>query len=118
MSRALLFTALAFLLAASALLAGCASSQHFSGGNPAIQPAIDVPTHFLTLGSGHKTEEPAPGQCRNPMIDPRDGTRIVLVRSTEGRGYYRVPSGRYGVRPGELLLVECGTGRVIGVVKP
>ena len=55
---------------------------------------------------------------RNPMIDPRDGTRIVLVRSSEGRGYYRVPVGRYGVHPGELLLLECGTGRVIGVVKP
>jgi hypothetical protein len=109
---------LTLALAALALFAGCASSHHGSGWNPAIQPAIDVPTHFLILGRGNKTEEPAPGQCRSPMIDPRDGTRIVLVRSMEGRAYYRVPAGRYGVRPGELLLVECGTGRVIGVVKP
>jgi hypothetical protein len=101
------------------LSGGCASkNNHAWHGNAAIQPAMDVPTHFLITGSGGKTQEPAPGQCRNPMIDPRDGTRITLVRSAEGRGYYKVPSGRYGVRSGELLLVECGTGRVIGVVKP
>ncbi len=107
----------AALLGALLLLAGCASSNHPWAGNPAIQPAIDVPTHFLVEGKGGKTEEPAPGQCRNPMIDPRDGTRIVLAQSSEGRGFYRVPTGRYGVRPGELLVVECGTGRVIGIVK-
>jgi len=101
-----------------ALLAGCASSHDPWGRNLPIQPAMDVPTHFLVEAHGGKTEEPAPGPCRNPMIDPRDGTRIVLVRSSEGRGYYRVPVGRYGVHPGELLLLECGTGRVIGVVKP
>jgi hypothetical protein len=78
---------------------------------------MDVPSHFLVAGRDGKTEEPAPGQCRNPMIDPRDGTRISLERSAEGRGFYKVPTGRYGVRPGELLLIECGTGRVIGVVK-
>jgi len=108
----------AALLAAIALLSGCASSHHPWRGNPAIQPAIDVPTHFLVPGPGGKTVEPAPGPCRNPMIDPRDGTRITLQQSTEGRGFYRVPAGRYGVKPGELLVVECGTGRVIGVVKP
>ncbi len=106
------------LLAAAGLLLGCASSHHIWSGNTAIQPAIDVPTHFLVPGPGGKMDEPAPGQCRNPMIDPRDGTRIVLQQSAEGRGFYRVPTGRYGVRPGELLVIECGTGRVIGVVKP
>jgi len=106
------------LLAAIAILSGCATSHHAWHGNPAMQPAIDVPTHFLVPGRGGKMEEPAPGQCRNPMIDPRDGTRITLQQSSEGRGLYRVPAGRYGVRPGELLVVECGTGRVIGVVKP
>jgi hypothetical protein len=106
------------IFAVLALLSGCASSHHAWHGNPAIQPAIDVPTHFLVAGSGGKTEEPSPGRCRNPMIDPRDGTRIILQQSSEERGFYRVPAGRYGVRPGELLVVECGTGRVIGVVKP
>ena len=100
-----------------AILSGCSSTYHPRGEAAAIQPAMDVPTHFLVEGKGGKTVEPSPGQCRNPMIDPRDGTKIVLERSAEGRGYYRVPNGRYGVRPGELLLVECGTGRVMGVVK-
>jgi hypothetical protein len=99
-----------------AALAGC-SATHHGGANAMISPAIDTPTHFLVEGSGGKTEEPAPGKCRNPMIDPRDGTRIALERSSEDRGYYRVPVGRYGVRRGELLLIECGTGRVIGIVK-
>ena len=85
--------------------------------NAMISPAIDTPTHFLVEGSGGKTQEPAPGRCRSPMIDPRDGTRILLERSSEGRGYYRVPKARYGVRSGELLLIECETGRVIGIVK-
>src|SRR5882672_8156699 len=70
--------ALGFLVAAG-LLAGCASSQHAWNRNLPIQPAMDVPTHFLVEAHGGKTEEPAPGACRNPMIDPRDATRIVLV---------------------------------------
>jgi len=116
LSRA--FVAAGGLSAAAALLTGCASSPHAWNRNLPIQPAVDVPTHFLVQALGGKTEEPAPGPCHNPMIDPRDATRIVLVRSSEGRGYYRVPAGRYGVHPGELLMLECGTGRVIGVVKP
>lgn len=102
------------ILGLTLVLVGCSSTRHHGG---LIEPAIDTPTHFLVQGSGGKTVEPAPGACRSPMIDPRDGTKIVLTRSAEGRGYYRVPEGRYGVRPGELLLIECGTGRVMGVVK-
>jgi hypothetical protein len=98
------------------LLSGCASTGEHHGG-AVLQPAIDVPTHFVVPGKGGTTAEPSPGACASPMIDPRDGTRIVLVRASEGRGWYRVPTGRYGVHPGELLLIECGTGRVMGVVK-
>ena len=110
-------TVLVLFEMASAAILGCSSTDHHHSAGQPIQPAMDVPTHFLVAGKDGKTEEPAPGQCRNPMIDPRDGTRIILERSAEERGYYRVPSGRYGVRPGEGLLIECGTGRVIGVVK-
>jgi len=105
----------AFVSAILIATSGCSSTGYHHGGP--IDPAVDVPTHFLVPGKGGKTEEPAPGSCRSPMIDPRDGTKIILERSGEGRGYYRVPVGRYGVHPGQLLLVECGTGRVIGVVK-
>lgn len=103
-------------LAVACLVLGCSSSHPTLRKEP-MRDAIDVPTHFLVMASGGVTAEPVPGQCRNPMVDPRDQTRIVLVRSSEGRGYYRVPVGRYGVGSGELLLVECGTGRAMGIVK-
>jgi hypothetical protein len=51
------------------------------------------------------------------MIDPRDHTRLTLIRSAGGVGDYEAPPGRYGVQEGELLRLECATGRVIGIVK-
>ena len=55
--------------------------------------------------------------CLNPMVDPRDGTRLTLVNSQEGRiGDYGVPAGRYGVGGKELLRIQCGTGRAIGII--
>lgn len=51
------------------------------------------------------------------MADPRDGTQILLVRSTEHWADYQVPPGRYGVGGGEVLRLEPATGRVLGVVK-
>lgn len=101
---------------AAFLILGCSSTVP-SGRKEAMRDAIDVPTHFLVLTPGGAAVEPVPGSCKNPLIDPRDQTRIILVRSAEGRGYYRVPQGRYGVASGELLLVECGTGRAMGIVK-
>jgi len=107
-----------FLAAALlALLMGGCSSTAPSGRKEQMRDAIDVPTHFLVLTPSGAAVEPVPGSCKNPLIDPRDQTKIILVRSVEGRGYYRVPQGRYGVTSGELLLVECGTGRAMGIVK-
>jgi hypothetical protein len=100
-----------------ALLVGGCSSTAPSGRKELMRDAIDVPTHFLVLTPGGAAVEPIPGSCKNPLIDPRDQAKIILVRSAEGRGYYRVPQGRYGVGSGELLLVECGTGRAMGIVK-
>jgi hypothetical protein len=51
------------------------------------------------------------------MVDPRDETQIILVRSTPEWGDYQVPPGRYGVKTGELLRLEPATGRVFGIVK-
>lgn len=99
------------------LLAGCATTDF--GADSATRAATDVPPHFLVgTPDGDSTTEPTPGEgCRNPMVDPRDGTRLQLVRSAEARGDYAVPAGRYGVGEGELLRLECGTGRVVGVVR-
>jgi len=96
--------------------AACASS----GGGPssappdsALRPSRDVPVFFEARGesaAGRGTD------CRSPLFDPRDDGQIVLVRSAGGKGDYEVPAGRYGVGVGDLLRVECGSGRPLGVV--
>jgi hypothetical protein len=51
------------------------------------------------------------------MLDPRDGARIVMLRSSNGVADYAVAEGQYGVRRGHLLRLECNTGRVVGIVR-
>jgi hypothetical protein len=81
--------------------------------------ATNVPDHFLVgTPNGTATSEPTPDEgCRNPMVDPRDGTKIQLIRSSHDRGDYKVSTGRYGVGEKELLRLDCGTGRVVGIVR-
>jgi hypothetical protein len=71
------------------------------------------------------TPPPVPGAesstaCLNPLTDPRDGTRLTLVRSRgvppPPIGDYEVEGGRYGVGPGELLRVNCATWEGVGRV--
>jgi hypothetical protein len=90
------------------IVAACASLRSDPTDDSA-RPASDVPGQF-------DGTTPAPG-CRSPLTDPRDGTVLRLVRSTEDRGDYDVPAGRYGVLPGELLRVDCANGAVIGIVR-
>jgi hypothetical protein len=82
---------------------------------PSATPAglVQVPDHFL-VGEidGAATREPKPGEgCHNPMVDPKDGTRLTLVRSSSGMGDYEAPEGRYGVGKGQLLRLDCANGR-------
>lgn len=83
-----------------------------------LREAVDAPTRFLepeAVRGAMFTDTVAPSGCRNPMVDPRDGTRLRLVRS-EGRiGDFEVPDGRYGVRRGEVLRLDCAAGRVLGI---
>lgn len=113
--RALELTTLALLVA------GCGGGSFPSDHEALLQVPTDVPLAFLAEVG------PSNGLCRNPLKDPRDDTALRLVRSTyqpaEGsrlaagyRGDYRVSPGKYGVRPGELLRVDCITGRAIGIV--
>lgn len=101
------------LLPTLALLAGCAS--------PRLDATAlrDTPDHFVVgTPQGSATTEPvAEAGCRNPMVDPRDGTRLTLTRSADGRGDYEVPRGRYGVPPRHLLRLDCASGRPLGVVQ-
>ena len=106
-------TTRALLTLALPLLTACASlGGHAQGlAAPPLRPAQDAPEAFVT-----ESGQPPASGCRSPLVDPRDETRIRLLRSDAGRGDYLVPDGRYGVRPDEALRVDCPTGRVVGVV--
>lgn len=99
------------------LVTGCATTDFAADAR--LRPGTDLPDQFLVgAHDGAETREAAPGEgCRNPLVDPRDGTRIVLVRSSDERGDYEVPTGRYGVSERELLRIDCGTGRALGIVR-
>lgn len=93
------------------LTMACATGQRGSmSSDTGLRPATDVPTTFTF------TMPPAGDSCRNPAIDPRDGARLTLVRSGDGRGDYAVPDGRYGAGPKDLLRIACATGSVVGLV--
>lgn len=97
-------------------LAACAVSD-FDPATVSRAP-VDVPERFQPVSStGEAVEWPARGAgCLSPMVDPRDGTQIRLVRSGSEQGDYAVADGRYGVGPGEWLRLDCATGRVVGIV--
>jgi hypothetical protein len=81
--------------------------------------ATNTPDHFLEgRFNGWEMSEPEHDKrCHNPMIDPRDSTKIYLFRSFDGRGDYEVPEGKYGVQKGQILRLDCTTGRVVGIFK-
>ena len=64
-----------------------------------------------------------PGEgCRNPLVDPRNGRALNLVRSKDGLGDYSVLGSQYeletayGVDPRHLLRIDCATGKALGIV--
>ncbi|HET9294042.1 MAG TPA: hypothetical protein VFO06_07080 [Gemmatimonadales bacterium] len=87
------------------------------------RPARDLPEQFVIDTSVIPVPLSPDGGCVTRMLDPRNGTRLTLVRSTrrtaspEFLGDYTVdPVGRYGVSSGSLLRVDCTTGRAMGIV--
>jgi len=96
----------------------CVMSRESSNPVP-LRAATDVPDHFL-VGEATSNETSEPGGdlvCRSPLVDPRSGARITLIRSKSGRGDYEVPSGKYGVGEKEVLRIECANGKAIGIFK-
>lgn len=83
----------------------------------AARPVSGAPSRFLFDATGFDPDTMVGrSACRSPLVDPNDGTRLILARSDGGRGDYRVPRGRYGVGAGDLLRINCKTGAVIGIV--
>jgi hypothetical protein len=111
-----LFTAVG--IAALLALAGCASGTKSETSQPIVGVALDVPDHFKVVVSGiGKSADPKPGEkCRNPMVDPRDKTLLELRRSSGATGDYRVQGEKYGLTSQQLLRVDCGTGKAVGIV--
>jgi hypothetical protein len=109
--RALRALAMLVPIIAAACVTGTAGAT-----DAQYRPAVDPPVRFVTVDG-----QPAEDTCRSPMIDPRDQTQLRLARSwQEGnthRGDYEVPLGRYGVRDGELLRIDCLSGEPIGIVR-
>ena len=98
------------------IAAACVSTSTFTSNPGNLRMAQDPPAQFVTEEGG----PPPAYSCRSPLIDPRDQTRLRLVRSgavgATHQGDYEVPEGRYGVRTGELLRVDCSTGQALGIV--
>ena len=109
---------LALLLVAG--LAGCAHGDPLGrapdaqgmarvAGRPRFEPAAPAlrlqPADTLA-GSG----------CLSPMVEPERGVQLRMVRSGRGVGDYAAPEGTLGLAPGELLRLDCNTGRALGVV--
>jgi hypothetical protein len=103
--------------------AGCASGRG-SMPRPVVAEAKDLPDHFMVVATGvAQKSEPRPGEgCQNPMVDPRDGTTLNLLRSKDGTGDYQVLNrdyelkSQYGVDSRHLLRLDCATGKALGIV--
>ena len=102
-------------LIALGLLSACA------GSTPVLldRPARDTPDHFLagSYADNRTTAPTADGVCHSPMVDPRDGRPLRMVRSGRTWGDYEAPAGSYGLARGELLRLSCDTGQVLGIVR-
>jgi hypothetical protein len=94
----------------------------FPGGRLSPVPAA-APDRLIRESaappSGVATNDASP-TCYSPMFDPRDNSALMLVASgsVDGvlEGDYAIPAGRYGVRDGALLRIDCRTGRVLALV--
>jgi len=104
------------VIALALLALGACATANWQLASP--RDAVDVPARFEPVDAGLRLtpgDTLAGSGCLSPLVDPRDGTRISFIRSADV-GDYEVEGGRYGVGSGELLRIECNTGRVIGIV--
>ena len=102
------------------VLASSSCSIGLSSGTGVVRSAEDVPNHFEPKNPDARimpADTIAGPGCLSPMVDPRDGTEIGFLRSAQDYADYAVPGRMYGVGTGELLRLECNTGRVLGVVR-
>lgn len=96
---------------------GCAGTSDFAPGQR-LAPVMDAPPRFepqqaeLRLAQGDTL---AGRGCVSPLVDPRDGTILRMVRSAETLGDYEAPRERYGTGTEYLIRVVCNTGAPAGL---
>ena len=94
------------------LLCSCGSGRNDFSGEILRQgedlPAVFDPPEGFSFGAN---------SCKSPLVDPRDGTQIIMIRSTGTMGEYDPPDGKYGLKRNELLRINCQTGEIYGVVR-
>ena len=137
----------ALLAALLPLLGGCWRRAAESSGPRWLETgrtARELPVMFLADTTNRASRTSPDEACTVRLRDPRDSTRLRLVRSQrvggdqtpntarsttpdvapspptahrDFRGDYAVdPPGRYGVGPGELLRLSCISGQALGIV--
>ena len=101
------------------LLGGCGQNNSgFPTATP-LQPGKGLPAQFEPppgFGRLSLTDTIPGNACLSPMHDPRTNTEITMARAANGQADYKVPDGRYGVGSGQLLRLDCSTGRPLGIV--
>ena len=100
-------------VAASLFLAACASTSWPTQVDTSV--LVGAPDHFLVVepSTGAKSEPSGDKTCHSPIADPVSGVQFALARSSDGFGDY-FPGTAYGLKPDQLLRIDCRTGRPIG----
>lgn len=96
-------------------LAACGVSPNWTEFTP--RPAAGLPERFEAPNAGPGV----PTACTSPLLDARDGTELVMLRSSNQGGspigdYAVSPAGRYGIGENEALRVDCRSWRPLGMV--
>lgn len=106
-----------FAVVVALALGACASTGWPTSADDTAMS--DTPDHFLVVdaSSGAKSEPTGDTTCHSPLADPRDGSRLSLERSSGGFGDYRPDAPRYGLAEGQLLRIDCRTGRPVGAAR-
>jgi hypothetical protein len=101
------------------MLTACATmggSRSNFPGDDRLRPASDLPTAFEVDSPTPSAMAGSAVTCRSPLRDPRNGQRLVMIRSANGRADYQIPSGAYGSRGKELLRVDCRLLTGLGLI--
>ncbi|HYD51848.1 MAG TPA: hypothetical protein VEA99_04440 [Gemmatimonadaceae bacterium] len=142
MNRTLPLLLVAFALSGCAALRSNTSGPRWQESG---RVARNLPTMFVADTTNRDAQPTLGAGCSTRLVDPRDGNLLMLARSQEletgraadvtrsptrdnipptrpaqrdVRGDYSVSyPERYGVTAGELLRIDCVTGRGLGIVE-